>query len=485
MGPVATIARRLRSPTARCATARLDTSPELDGRLGFLPAAPGQDPQSARLDRRGLAVRSGSVREARISSGLSLAQVAGSELTRSAIHRIEKGLARPSLSSLSLIAERTGRPLSFFLESQAAPPQRLELRFERMAAEGQFQEIIDAARRAADEGALTERANAIAEYWVGLAYVRLTMPEAALEHLASALNLFERDADPWMAAHTLHMKSSALHLLDDPEALAVAEQALRRCRELKPSPPMLESRILNHLAAIALSRGESQQAIQLYQRALAAAEPLRDLRQLSLMYEGLGMAHHSLGRTAQAGDYFTRALALYQLQADFTSISRAETNLSALLLEVGDLSSAEEHLQRSLRYCDEHGVDRFNRTAATLGLARLRLLQGRLEEVDALTREAIEMGEGRGELLNVATARHLRAQLLLRLDLAAEADELLAAAIESFEALGLVDRSKACRIEWAEQLEVQGRTAEAARQWKLAALTRPHAGVPHSAVAQA
>lgn len=431
-----------------------------------------------------MAVRPGSVREARLGSGLSLAQVAGDKLTRSAVHRIEKGLAKPSLASLALIAERTGQPLSFFIEGQTAPPQSLELLFERMAAEGQFHELIEEARRTVGEGAATERHGGIAEYWTGLAYVRLTMPEDALEHLARALDLFERQGDPWMTAHALHMKSSALHLLDDPEALAVAEEALRKCRELRPSPPMLESRILNHLAAIALSRGESQQAIRLYERALAAAEPMRDLRQLSLMYEGLGMAYHSLGRTGQAGDYFTKALALYQLQADFTSISRAETNLSALLLEVGDLASAEEHLQRSLSYCDDHGVDRFNRTAANLGLARLRLLQGNLDEVDALTRDAIDLGEGRGEQLNVANARQLRALLMLRLNRPAEADELFAPAIEGFEALGLDDKAKACRIEWAEQLELQGRNAEAAQLWKYAALAKGHSSIPHRAVAQ-
>jgi len=51
---------------------------------------------------------------------------------------------------------------------------------------------------------------------------------------------------------------------------------------------MLEARILNHLAAIAVHRQQWQQAIHLYNRALAAAEPLRNLRQLSLMSRGHG-----------------------------------------------------------------------------------------------------------------------------------------------------------------------------------------------------
>lgn len=435
----------------------------------MLPGASGQASNFRRARGEGLNVRPGSIREARSTSRLSLAQVAGPELTRSAIHRIEKGLSRPSLATLQLIAERTGKPLSFFLGQQTPPPPSLELNLERLAAEGLFEELITEAAAALREG-VGDQSEGVAEYWLGVAYVRLTMPEQALDHLARALDLLERQGDPWMVAHALHIKSSALHLLDDPEALAVAEQALRTCRELTPSPPMLEARILNHLAAIAVSRNEWQRAIKLYERALAAAEPLRDLRQLSLMYEGLGMAYNSLGRSQQAGDYFTRALALYQLQADFASISRAETNLSALLVEAGDFDSAEEHLHRSLRCCDEHGVDRFNRTAATLGLAQLRLMQGRLEEADALTSQSIEMSEDGGEVLNLALARHLRARLMIRLNRPIEADALFAPAAESFEALGLHDRAKACRIDWAQELELQGRAAEAIQQWKSAAL---------------
>jgi transcriptional regulator with XRE-family HTH domain len=55
------------------------------------------------------------VRQARLAAGLSLADVAGNDVSRTMIHFIEHGRARPSERVLELIAERTGKPVSYFV----------------------------------------------------------------------------------------------------------------------------------------------------------------------------------------------------------------------------------------------------------------------------------------------------------------------------------------------------------------------------------
>jgi len=67
--------------------------------------------------RKGVVVREGSVAQARREAGLTLAEVAGRKLSRTAIHLIEKGLSRPSMETLKLIAHQTGKPMTFFLHS--------------------------------------------------------------------------------------------------------------------------------------------------------------------------------------------------------------------------------------------------------------------------------------------------------------------------------------------------------------------------------
>jgi transcriptional regulator with XRE-family HTH domain len=58
------------------------------------------------------------IRQARLERGLSLAQVAGKEVSRAFIHLVEQGVARPSLPVLELIAARTGKPPNYFLRAQ-------------------------------------------------------------------------------------------------------------------------------------------------------------------------------------------------------------------------------------------------------------------------------------------------------------------------------------------------------------------------------
>src|SRR5256886_15877170 len=71
--------------------------------------------------RRGVEIRPGAVKQARLEAGLSLGQVARDDISRTAIYFVETGKAKPSMETLVLIAERTGRPIEFFLGPEATP----------------------------------------------------------------------------------------------------------------------------------------------------------------------------------------------------------------------------------------------------------------------------------------------------------------------------------------------------------------------------
>lgn len=60
------------------------------------------------------------MRQARLAAGLSLADIAGDEVSRTQIHFIEHGRSRPSQRVLDLIAARTGKPTSYFILSSPA-----------------------------------------------------------------------------------------------------------------------------------------------------------------------------------------------------------------------------------------------------------------------------------------------------------------------------------------------------------------------------
>ncbi len=71
----------------------------------------------------GIPVDPARVRQARIAAGLSLADIAGTDVSRTMIHFIEHGRARPSERVLALIAERTGKPVGYFTVTAAEMPR--------------------------------------------------------------------------------------------------------------------------------------------------------------------------------------------------------------------------------------------------------------------------------------------------------------------------------------------------------------------------
>src|SRR3981081_1879090 len=72
-------------------------------------------PSGRRGRRRGVEIKPGTVKQARMEAGLSLGQVARGDISRTAIYFVETGKAKPSIETLKLIADRTGRPLDSFL----------------------------------------------------------------------------------------------------------------------------------------------------------------------------------------------------------------------------------------------------------------------------------------------------------------------------------------------------------------------------------
>lgn len=58
------------------------------------------------------------LRQARLDAGLSQRQLCGDVITRNMLSLIENGSARPSMDTLAYLAERLGRPISFFLKEE-------------------------------------------------------------------------------------------------------------------------------------------------------------------------------------------------------------------------------------------------------------------------------------------------------------------------------------------------------------------------------
>ncbi len=60
------------------------------------------------------------IKAARIAAGLSQRQLCGEHITRNMLSQIENGSAHPSMKTLGYLAEKLGKPVSYFLDEQAA-----------------------------------------------------------------------------------------------------------------------------------------------------------------------------------------------------------------------------------------------------------------------------------------------------------------------------------------------------------------------------
>jgi tetratricopeptide (TPR) repeat protein len=435
----------------------------------MLTAMPGS---KHRGRRAGVQIREGSVLQARKEAGLSLAEVAGNEVSRTAIHLIEHGRIKPSLETLQQISQKTRKPMEYFLvsdeagEARPTPPQLLEL--ERLTFTRDFDAVINLGLPLVGR-AWKKAERALLHFYLGQAFCRMVRPAEALEYLPIARRDFEQLQDEWMAVEALDWESSALGLLEAAEAIPLATEALERCRRLDPKPPQTEARILGHIANMYVVSRSWAQALRFYQAAVEAAGGVKDLLQQAKMHHGLGGAYRRIGQPAKARQHFDRALALYSIESDLSAVYRVENDLGDLLLHEGQLDSAEEHLMKALAGSDELHIDRRGRGFILGCLAELFLKRDDLQQARSYALQALTSGDTTGEHIVQAEAHSLLGRIEEKTGDAAAADRAFARAFAVLDKLEMPDRSRDYHMEYAEMLEARGDIKSAARHWRLAA----------------
>ncbi|MGH7764525.1 MAG: tetratricopeptide repeat protein, partial [Candidatus Dormibacteraceae bacterium] len=328
--------------------------------------------------RIGVAVREGAVRQARRQAGLSLAQVAAGQVSRTAILYIESGRTKPSMETLRLISRQTRFPINYFLLNPEGGKRFAELpeelvQLERLTAARDFPAVVELAKRILKKQS-DDADIALTRFYLGQACCRLVRPEEAVRNLTAARRHFEARGDEAMVVEALDWEAAALGLLEDPQALRLAEAALERCRLLEPKPAETEARILGHIANLHVIGHSYAQAVRHYEAAVEAAGAVKDLLQEAKMHHGLGMVYVLNMQPLKARDHFNRSLALYGIEPDPSATYRVENDLGYLLLQQGQLESAEGHLLKALSGSVELEIDRRGRgfTLNNLGLLNLR-----------------------------------------------------------------------------------------------------------------
>ncbi|MHB8689570.1 MAG: tetratricopeptide repeat protein [Candidatus Dormibacteria bacterium] len=440
-----------------------------DGPRGIGKASSGR-----RGRRRGIEIKPGTVKQARAEAGLSLAQVAGGEISRTAIYFVETGKAKPSMETLKLIAERTGRPLDFFLSRPSTMEARSSagtLELEQLVAMGD----PTGALASGEALLLTERdpeVMARIKFLMATAHLRLAQWVQARRLASTARAYFEQNGDMLMTAECLGSEASAAYMMQDPSALALAEGALATCRSLNPVPTLTESRLLGVLGGVHTSNHHWEAAIQAYEQAIAAGDVIQDLRRLSLNYHGLSFAYQELNNFEQATHYARRAMTISETLNDRISLARTENNLGLLLLQSGDRLKARTHLESAIRRFTEAGIEAGLAIVMT-SLCELELAESNFDEARRFGQKALDTATRLSEEGTVADSHLWLGMVAAASGDQEAADAEFAATFGVLEKLGSPpQRSSRAHAFYAEILEARGDLHGAVKHLRLALTSR-------------
>jgi len=361
--------------------------------------------KSGRRRLPGVNLRAGAVKQARQESGLSLAQVGKGHVTAPAIFLIETGRTRPSLPTLEHIAQRTGKPVEFFLADPSGVSDETQdglVELETLLAHGRYPEAIELGNRLLSLGSSAYRLGPI-RYHIARSYLQLGKPDPAGELLRQASAHFESIGDVLMLAECMGSQASLAYMTQQPGAVAIAERALSLCRSLSPVPQTTEARLLGVLASAHLANGEWDSALKLYTEAIEVAGSLHDLRRLALTYHGVSNAYKEMGHNEAALVYANRSLALLEVLRDRVSLARIENDLGLLLMAKGDNVAARKHMDRAIDLSEETELQ-FGRASMILSLSELSLQEGNVDAAGELAEQGLRLAERLDEGVTIAEA---------------------------------------------------------------------------------
>jgi tetratricopeptide (TPR) repeat protein len=272
-----------------------------------------------------------------------------------------------------------------------------------------------------------------------------------------------------MEVECLDWEANALALQEDSGALAVREEALRRCRQLRPVPDDLLARLLTRLANLHARKHDWEKVVACSVEAAQAAENVLDLGRVARISNDLSIAYQALGRLHEAAACAQRALSIHAMEGDRASMARAGNNLGLALMRQGRLDEGEIQIQRAADLSIEIKLEK-GQAHVQLSLAELHLIRGRLDAARAALATARGLAEKHGERTAVATCEELAGVCAELAGEPGESDECFQRALGILGGMDEASRLAECHAAYATLLEARGDVAAANRHWRDAAV---------------
>src|SRR5579859_3871660 len=282
------------------------------------------------------------IRAARKARGMSLADVGRDDLTRSFLSLVELGRSRISLRALSIVASRLELPISYFLED--APGTReggVELVLDYVEADV-VRGNPDAALEKLENLEVSEALRPRVEWLRGRALIDSGHHREAVVALQQGLTAAKQRDDSALTPYLQMEMGRALYGTGNyDEALGHLRDALDASAG-DSEDPTLVGRIATGIGHILYIRGDSQGAIEHYERARDLFRRVSDLNTLGAVYSGLSLAYNRKGDAANALRYSRLSVAAFTAHQNELQAARELNNLAMRYQELDDLTRALE-----------------------------------------------------------------------------------------------------------------------------------------------
>ena len=336
------------------------------------------------------------VREARLATGLTQAELGGSRFSKEYVSQVELGKTRPSPAALDWFAERLGVDrLALAGENSAAVRAACEAAIARGEAElerhrdAEALSELDGARaalRSGDDDRLTLRM-LLARGW---ALQNLGRMDEAISELGEARSIAESNGATDRVALALYRIGVVRYKMGSlATAAALLDEALATAQTTREPSDALRARIFNARAKIRRRQKDFTAAAEDVQQALELAHALDDDRVLAETYLDASLVAERRNEYTLAREHAERSKALFERVSDHEYVGKLLNNLGQLRAITGKPDEAVPLLRESFRIAVEQD-NRVDAAFAASSLASARMHSGDLQGAIESGNRAIE-----------------------------------------------------------------------------------------------
>jgi tetratricopeptide (TPR) repeat protein len=348
------------------------------------------------------------IRATRIEAGLSQAQLGAPHFTRAYVSAIELGKVRPAMKSLDFMAEKLGKPSSYFLEDAKADRRRQERELETRSAEALLSRQT-AAQAIELASPLLESATSPAErcrlhFILGTAHNLLIQGSEALRELAAAERL-QQSVPSGLKLRIRYQTALAFrHSGNSLQAISMLRLLLGDLDRAPVRDQPLRLRVVKDLGVILIDSGDYEEANSYLLTALEWAQDIGDVSGLVSIYNALGYAYRALGDLDAATGYIQRALAANETLQDLTATAMFHNTLAVIAAERGHFQASRQHIERAIQIARASGPA-FMLPHYICTKAEGELKEGRLEDAESDAEKALAAANEVGNKRAAAAAK--------------------------------------------------------------------------------